>query len=244
MKASQALVAALLVSMVSLRAFAVDVRAYIVARTNGDMTADATRVAACLDDMNFVYSQVGVEFNLRECSIVTSNELYVVDYTNAASHVALCNYAKNTGGIELYFVGEIVSSHARAFQTKRGIVVGPDATPRDVSHEIGHACGWKDIYESHVGTSLAVEGHARKVWLPDDWSPYYPRGIAQVAIIHRLLMYGRSGDTHIDIPGGNIHGLWYTNVFNQATHAWTRDWRVSLAPVSAWHGMNRNPQSE
>lgn len=44
--------------------------------------------------------------------------------------------------------------------------------------------------------------------------------------------------------GGNIHGLWYTNVFNQATHAWTRDWRVSLTPVSAWHGMNRNPQSE
>ena len=49
---------------------------------------------------------------------------------------------------------------------------------------------------------------------------------------------------HVDIPAGEVRGLWYTNVFNQATHSWTRDWRISLAPVSAWHGMNMNPQSE
>ena len=230
--------------LTALNALAADVRAYVIARTNGDVAAAPSRVTACISDMNMVYSQVGLAFNLVECAVVTSNELYVVDYTNAASRIALCNYATNTGCIELYFVGEIASSQVRAFHTMRGIVVGPDATPRDVSHEVGHACGWKDIYESHSGTALSVDGRPRKEWLPDDWSPYYPRTITQAGIIQRLLMYGRSGDGHIDIPAGEVQGLWYTNVFNQATHSWTRDWRISLAPVSAWHGMNRNPQSE
>lgn len=178
---------ALALSLAALNASAADVRAYVIARTNGDVAAAPSRVTACISDMNTVYSQVGLAFNLAECAIVTSNELYVVDYTNAASRAALCNYATNTGGIELYFVGEIVSSQARAFHTRRGIVVGPDATPRDVSHEVGHACGWKDIYESHVGTALSVEGRPRQEWMPDDWSPYYPRTMTQAEIIQRLL---------------------------------------------------------
>ena len=223
---------------------AADVRAYVIAKTNGEVAAYPDRVAACLSDMNMVYAQAGLGFNLVGCSVVVSNELYVVDYTNAASRVALCNYAKNTGGIELYFVGEIASSQVHAFHTRRGIVVGPDATPRDVSHDVGHACGWKDIYEAHSGTSLAVEGSPRQEWIPDDWSSYYPRNITQADIIQRLLMYGRSGDGHLDIPAGAVRGLWYTNVFNHVTHTWSRDWRISLAPVSAWHGMNRSPQSE
>lgn len=223
---------------------AADVRAYIIAKTNGDAAADSSCVMACLSDMNMAYSQVGLVFNLVECQVVASNELYIVDYTNAASRAALCNYATGTGGIELYFAGEIVSSQVRAFHTKRGIVAGPDATPRDVSHEVGHACGWKDVYESHSGTSLAIEGRPRKEWMPDDWSPYYPRSITQAAIIRRLLMYGRSGEGHADIPAGDVHGLWYIYIFDANTRTWSRDWRVSLAPVGAWNGMNRNPQSE
>jgi len=225
-------------------ASAVDVRAYVIAKTNGDVASSPSHVIACISDMNMVYSQVGLSFNLVECSVVISNELYVVDYTNAPSRTALCNYVTSTGGLELYFVGEIASSQVRAFYTKRGIVVGPDATPRDVSHEVGHACGWKDIYESHSGTSLAVEGRPIQEWMPDDWSPFYPRNMTQASIIQMLLMYGRSGEGHVDIPAGDVRGLWYINVFDHATHRWTRDWRISLAPVSSWHGMNRNPQSE
>lgn len=236
--------AVLVLCLTTLNASAAVVRAYVMARTNGEVAAPPSRVTACISDINMVYSQVGLDFILVECTVVTSNELFIVDYTNAASRVALCNYATNTGGIELYFVGEIASSQVRAFHTKRGIVVGPDATPRDVSHEVGHACGWKDIYESHSGTTLSVEGRPKQAWMPNDWSPYYPRNITQAEIIQRLLMYGRSGDGHLDIPAGEVHGLWYTNVFNHATHSWTRDWRISLAPASAWHGMNRNPQSE
>ncbi len=244
MTARCSVTAVLILCLTALNTEAADVRAYVIARTNGEVAAVPSRVAACISDMNMVYSQVGLAFNLVECAVVTSNELYVVDYTNAASRVALCNYATNTGGIELYFVGEIASSQARAFHTKRGIVVGPDATPRDVSHEVGHACGWKDVYESHSGTDLSVEGRPRQEWMPDDWSPFYPRTMTQAEIIQKLLMYGRSGDGHIDIPAGDVRGLWYINVFNHATHSWTRDWRISLAPVSAWHGMNRDPQNE
>ena len=225
-------------------AHAVDVRAYVIAKTSGEVAADMSRVEACIDDMNFVYAQVGLRFDLRECSLVFSNELYVVVRTNTTSWTALCDYAQNTGGIELYFVGEIAGAHVNAFCTKGGIVIGPDATPRDVSHEIGHACGWKDIYEAHAGTDLAVSGRATEERLQEDWSPYYPRGITQAEIIHRLLMYGRTGDGHVAIPRGDVYGLWYVNVWNPGVRTWSRDWRLSAVPVSAWHGMNRNPASE
>lgn len=244
MKWCRIILATLLATVPVALTSAVDVRAYVIAKTNGEIAANTTRVEECIADMNEVFAQIGLGFVLCQCSIVTSNELWVVDYTNAASRVSLCNYATNTGGLELYFVGEIASSQVRAFHTKRGIVIGPYASSRDVTHEIGHACGWKDIYETHSSTSLAVEGQAKMVWLPNDWSSYYPRGITQAEIIRRLLMYGRSGAGHIDIPAGDIHGLWYVYILDQNTRDWIRDWRVSLAPLGASRGMNRNPRSE
>lgn len=222
---------------------AVDIYAYAIADTKAGEVASASKVAGCVSDLNLIYSQIGVPFTLASYSVVTNDAFYRVVYTNAHTWTALCDYTNNTGGIELYFVGEI-DGQATAFHTKKGIVVGPNATARTVSHEVGHAFGWKDIYVNHGETSLVVEGPPSKERLPVEWSPFYPRGTMQADVIPRLLMYGRSSETKADIPGGDIYGLWYVNRRDASTGRWTRDWRLSLAPVGAFGESTRLTLSE
>ena len=95
MKWCRIILAALLATVPVALTSAVDVRAYVIAKTNGEIAANTTRVEECIADMNEVFAQIGLGFVVCQCSIVTSNELWVVDYTNAASRVSLCNYATN-----------------------------------------------------------------------------------------------------------------------------------------------------
>ena len=212
---------------------AMDIFAYAVADTKAGEVASVSKVAGCVSDLNLIYSQIGVPFALASYAVVTNDAFYRVVYTNAHTWTALCDFTNNTGGVELYFVGEI-DGPAAAFYTKKGIVVGPEATPRTVSHEIGHAFGWKDIYVNHGGTALAVEGRPSKERMPVEWSPFYPRGTTQADLVQKLLMYGRPSETKADIPGGDIYGLWYVNRKDASTGRWVRDWRLSLAPVGAF----------
>lgn len=230
-------------AMLPVVAHAVDVHAYIIADGDGVPSSSPSFVADCVVDLNLVYSQIGVPFVLASCAIITNEAFSTVVYTNAQSWIPLCDYATNTGGIELYYVGRIIGQ-ATAFYTKKGIVVGPEATPRTVSHEIGHAFGWKDIYVNHGGTALAVEGPPSEERMPVEWSPFYPRGTTQADLVQKLLMYGHPSESKVDIPGGDIYGLWYMSRKDASTGRWTRDWRLSLAPVGAFGENMRLPLSE
>lgn len=236
-------IALLMVVSVTFAANAVDVHAYIVAKTDGSEATSPAHVVECINDLNLAYSQIGIPFSLMSCNLVVSNEFYDVVYTNAQTWTALCDYAKNTGGLELYFVGGIDGT-ATAFYTRKGIVISQQASARTVSHEVGHAFGWKDIFTRHSQTALLVEGPPSQERMPTEWSPFYPRGTMQADLIPKLLMFGQPSSSKLDIPGGDIYGLWYTNRRDVVTGRWVRDWQLSLAPVGIWNGMNRNPQSE
>ena len=116
---------------------------------------------------------------------------------------ALC-----AGGLELYFIRSL-SGRPTAFSRKTGIVIGPRANARTVSHEIGHTCGLPDIYNFYRGTPLAVYGAPSKDRMVDDWG-WYPPSVLHSNIVERLLMYGFRSDAKADISYGDVFGLHYT----------------------------------
>ena len=86
-----------------------------------------------------------------------------------------------------------------------------------LAHEIGHACGWDDIYDKReVGDGWVFDNgfdkRVEKGSMPNDWnngtgSSFYNPFIRHYAVLRRLLMYGLVVDNHTDIPTGYVDGL-------------------------------------
>jgi len=115
-----------------------------------------------------------------------------------------------------------------------------DSQRSGLAHELGHACGLRDIYEwfrdptTGVVTSINDAGLTRASYMhPKDWAAgYYPRGLLHTNLITRVLMYGYSHDTKGCIPYGDAYGV-YLPV--NATQLIT-----GMAPVG-FKDMKRNP---
>lgn len=83
-----------------------------------------------------------------------------------------------------------------------------------LAHEIGHACGWSDIYYQRDGIAELDEENLAiviKDWLSDDWNHGEDVGFYHVRsqrdIVRRLLMLGVDVGTHADIPCGCVLGV-------------------------------------
>jgi len=133
--------------------------------------------------------------------------------------------AKNsgTGGLEIYFVDDIIDAAGlhipAAAGAAAGILIDDSAPLKAFAHELGHACGWPDIYVDlpvsptlPAGANLPTD-KVKVAWLPDDWNngsdaKYYDNN-SQRTIVERLLMHGHGGgsDDSIAIPRGEVHGL-------------------------------------
>ena len=111
---------------------------WIVGNDGGNTAFTSDGVSNLVQGVNEIYSQVVLTFVID--SIFYTNNTYLSDltYTNAAQKAAICNITNNTGGLELYFIRSL-SGQPTAFNRKTGIVIGPRATARTVSHEIGQS---------------------------------------------------------------------------------------------------------
>ena len=83
----------------------------------------------------------------------------------------------------------------------------------------------------------------RKAWAPLDWG-WYPDYVTQEVLIKRLLMYGFKTSDKGDISRGDVHGLWYRWVLNDAGTEYVKDWQLSLVPVGFKTHGNRHPVSQ
>ena len=173
-------------------------------------------------------------------SVTNDNRMTEIDASNVSAYRDLCSLTNHTGGLEVYFVNRI--DGATAFWTKWGIVIGPSATSVGLAHEIGHACGFEDIFENHIDSFLYVQGPPSKDRMPFDWG-MYPPGLRQADLIERLLMYGYQSESKIKIPLGDVYGLWYTNALDQVGHP-VRVWQLSQVPVGMLPHGNPFPTSE
>ncbi len=175
-------------------------------------------------------------FEIESISITNDSYLANVQLTNSTQWVALTSIERNTGMLELYFVPSLEGG-ATAFYSRWGIVVGPSANVRTLSHEIGHACGLPDVYVSHRETSLQVQGLPSKDRMPDDWG-WYPPSLTHQQLLQRLLMYGVFSSSKADLSYGDIYGLYYTR------SAGVKTWHLNQAPVGFGRHGNRNPVSQ
>ena len=218
---------------------------WIVAEDDGRTSHSPNAISNQVESVNRIYSQVAMRFVIESISVTNSTRLTNVNYTNDVQNAELCGLTNGTDGLEVYFVNSITDDVA-AFHWASGIVVGENANETTLAHEIGHACGLADIYDTYPReTNLAVTGMPQKVYFTHDWG-WYPENVTQAQLVQRLLMYGYNTDSAHkgDISRGDVYGLWYEQVWNPSRNAYDKVWQLGLAPVGFKLHGNRHPVSE
>ena len=220
----------------------VPVYAYVVCGTNGtQMAASSATVSEYVKNLNFVFSQVCIDFRLVHYGVITNENWLSICGSNESQCEALCATTNSTGGLELYFVREI--DDCTAFKIPSGIVISQEANWRTVAHEVGHLCGLRDIYDEHDGTSLRVTGRSSESRMPEDYGrPDF--SVPHAERIKRLLMYGYWSETKLDISGGDIYGLGRTVRFNESTGEYDIVWDLFNVEVGFWEHGTRTPACE
>ena len=136
--------------------------------------------------------------------------------TNGSAIWQLMDCANNTGGIELYFVNDLVDTSgntaAHGFNVRgRGLALGRRATGHTLAHETLHECGLTDIYNDRGGLSVSGTASAGRMSGADWGGGYYPPGLSQADLNQgRLLMFGEGdsdGTTSFDLPSGSVYGV-------------------------------------
>ena len=161
-------------------------------------------------DWTVVLNEPYVGLDGNECWRPTQQALRLVDTYSAGD----C--------IEVYYTGNVVGGdNPVAGCCGFGIIVGRDAVPPTLAHEIGHSFGLTDIYDGIVsGTNRQfVVASDLDVPLvggdfsshPEDWGAESGRGFyghddTHLATIRQLLMFGRLS-SNLDIPFGSVRGF-------------------------------------
>ena len=118
-----------------------------------------------------------------------------------------------TDGLEVYFiVGKGGKTEPLGTHNSYGVIIRASADAKTLAHEIGHACGWGDIYCKN-GDYVIEELYqgVKQDWMEADWNNgtgcrFYDLMLAQHQAITRLLMLGKGSDLKCDIPLGNVYG--------------------------------------
>lgn len=241
MKAVASAVAAILLAASS-SGEAVGLHCWIVGDDDGIASYTADSVRDVVDGVNQIFAQVALSFDVRSLSFTNDTCLSDLDYSDAAQRNALCSVTNGTGGLELYFIRHLEGSPT-AFYSRGGIVIGHRANVRTVAHEIGHACGLKDIYDRASGAEFAVDGLPSRDRMPLDWG-WYPPDTTHADVLKRLLMYGYTSEAKADISLGDVYGLYYTSSWDSVSQSHVRTWHLGLAPVGFEGNGIMSPSSE
>ncbi|MBQ7253034.1 MAG: hypothetical protein IJS32_10610, partial [Kiritimatiellae bacterium] len=199
---------------------------HIVRDDNGNNPAmTVTHFDELLAGANRIWEQAAIEFHRVGNVMYTNRTDWQVIPTNDNNAVygALQSWDSHTGGVEVYcvqrFNGTVRGRNWNIQNSCAGLTIGTNATARTLAHELGHACGLKDIYTNRVSNgvsnSIPLSWRAGKSWVPRDWCMEAPFGgygeLMQRDMPPRLLMYGLDGpgaaERRADIPAGRVYGV-------------------------------------
>lgn len=174
-----------------------------------------SHIEGLLEGVNVVFRQAGMHFSLGTNILSVVNERWGYEgLTVPSTGTQIRNLMSGTGGLEVYFItGCGDDDEPLGSYNSSGIIVKKSADVIILAHEIGHACGWPDVYVkrgSNVPVSLG--GSPRSSWMSSDWSNgtgcrFYHSLLSQRDIIRRLLMHGVRTEGQSDIPSGSVFGL-------------------------------------
>ena len=234
---------------------AVKITAWIVGDAEGNGAIQVADVQNMISPLNDIYRQVGVSFYLDSVTVTNIPDAFDLTYdstTNGGWNFdRLVDIGQNTGGIECYFVNDILRKDGNAgpvgANSSAGLVLTALADVRTLAHEIGHAFGLCDVYVSAREKDEYVFGENAKdvgqipinsTSAPADWNGgccgfgdagarYYQGGTKMATVIPRLVMYGiaSEGDIRLDITAGSVDGVWYLG------EGAAREWYDSSAQV-------------
>jgi len=203
----------------------VKVTVWIVGDKDGaHYAADESRVRNMVAGANKIFEQVGISFYIDSIAYTNRDDLLSIKkdvISNVPGEInysqerlyELVGFSQNTQGVELYFIDEI-DPDTIGVNTPFGAVLSASADAKVLAHELGHACGAKDIYpHSRYDANVflrfdsVVEDN-----LPDDWNNgegfrYYEVLLKQEDIVKRLLMCGFNYSGSLDMTSGVVRGF-------------------------------------
>ncbi len=197
---------------------------WVVRDTDGHTPADSTRIAAIIADANKLLRQAAITISWNgTVSHTNRNDWYTLELpadnvvTNGSTIWQMMSCANGTGGIEFYFVDNMVAQGGggpptHGFNVRGlGLALGDQATGHTLAHEVLHECGLADIYNSAGGLSVSGPVAPTRMGGADWGGGYYPAGLLQEDFNQgSLLMYGDGdpeGITSFDLPWGGIYGV-------------------------------------
>ena len=195
----------------------------VVYAKGDDPGVERSRIEELVEEVNMIYRQVGLHFTVADEIRFVENKIWAKDgLKQARVGRAIRNHMSNTGGVEVYFIDGVgKSNNGKKSRTGAcsdyGIIVKKSANAKTLAHEIGHACGWSDIYytadeDGGEETDFTLYVPPREEWMPLDWNNgtgarfYDPWTGRQRDVIQRLVMYGESNPDKADIPLGYVYG--------------------------------------
>ena len=216
---------------------------------NGVWARTEPEVRKLFDDANDILSQVGVRLSLD--SINCTNRTGWLNFNPSANGWLVPNQiasiTNGTGGLVYYFVGNM--DNYEGLNSANYILVDRDGSGTTIAHETCHAFGLSDIYTWDGETSLTLSSTMplRHDRLPMDWGSdsetngFYPPSLTQSNLVERLLMFGRGKHEAVDIPRGDVWGVWYhwTNAPSGGGHV--KYWHETNAPVGYFQHANPTP---
>ena len=214
-----------------------EVSAYVVAPLNVKVTvwivgnrygtyyaADESRVMNMVAGANKIFEQVGISFYIDSINYTNRIDLLSIKKDSVSNDPRAINYrqellnelvgfSQNTQGVELYFIDEIAPK-IKGLNNPCGIVLGSTADAEILAHELGHACGAKDIYphNKYDANVFLDSDSVCEENLPEDWNNgegfrYYEVLSSQEDLIKRLLMCGSHYPGCRDMSSGRVHGF-------------------------------------
>ena len=228
----------------------VPVDVYVVARENGSevtMTRDVSE--GMLSDVNAIFSQVALSFELRSFNVVSNDAWCIID--SESEFLDVLDACPSTNGVPVYVFNEISGPAAGLTLKNEGTSIEAGSGAIVLAHEIGHMCGLDDIYAyadnrngSETPEEVAVRDEvAKEEWQPMDWGRY-PVGTTQGDLIDRMLMNGLyylKATNGVDITAGDVYGVRIGTVTNATTGEVTHPYVKGMAEVGFLLLGDRNP---
>jgi hypothetical protein len=200
----------------------IPVKAYAVEEQDGEPICRYEHIAPLFSEVNAIFSQVGFQFVLDQTVGRVADTNYLVINKGNGTYPrgdALVNLHSATNTVELYIVRTIEGADGLTFSG--GIVLRVGVDSHVLAHELGHACGLRDVLDfvkwkdpatqvEHPALYPEIAGRSHMV---DDWGTDFAEGYYGVQmhsnLVTRLLMCGRrqSTWTNEDITFGDVDGF-------------------------------------
>ena len=186
----------------------------VISRVGRPPPVTVSQINTMLDEVNVIYRQVGLHFSLGASLMCVTNEIWSRDglIDNGVS-AQIRDEMSGKDGLEVYFIeGQGNKWEPLGQFTETGVILRKAAFVNTLAHEIGHACGWGDIYCSSGDDVIgALYEGVKQSWMPMDWNNgtgcrFYDQMMPQYQAINMVLMHGKGGNLKCDIPLGSVYG--------------------------------------